>query len=180
MNLTEKALHLAARAHEGQMRKEGGLPYIIHPVMVAFILERHGFDEQTVAAALVHDVLEDTETSAEELGQELGSGVRSAVEALTYDKNLPWKEQRLRYIESVRASDTAVKAICTVDKIHNAQSLLASHEKEGKEVWKYFTRGKEEKLWFEEEVLKMLKESWDHPLIGEYAGLIARMRKLDA
>ncbi len=180
MNLTEKALRLAARAHEGQMRKEGGLPYIIHPVMVAFMLERSGFDEQTVAAALVHDVLEDTQTSAEELERELGSGVRSMVEALTYDKTLPWKEQRLHYIESVRASGGEVKAICTADKIHNAQSLIASHEKEGKDVWTHFTRGKEDKLWFEEEVLKMLQESWDHALIGEYAVLIAQMRELEA
>lgn len=180
MNLTEKALRLAARAHDGQMRKEGGLPYIIHPVMVAFMLEKYGFGEPVIAAALTHDVLEDTAVSPEELALELGSEVLHMVEALTYDETLSWEEQRARYIKSVRAASEGVRAICTADKIHNAQSLLASHEKEGREVWKHFTRGKDDKLWFEGEVLKMLKESWSHPLVEEYAELVGRMRMLDA
>ncbi len=180
MNITEKALRLAARAHEGQMRKEVGLPYIIHPVMVAFMLEKYKFDEKVIAAALTHDVLEDTTVSPQELGQELGDDVLKMVEALTYNEALSWEEQRTRYIEAVRLASEGVKAICIADKIHNAQSLLTSYEKQGKEVWKHFKRGKEEKMWFEEGVLAMLKESWHHPLIEEYEVLVVEMKNLDA
>ena len=78
-NLIERAVALAVRAHEGKMRKGTLMPYIVHPVAVAFILARHGFSDTVIAAALVHDTVEDTSVTDAELRHELGDEVADLV-----------------------------------------------------------------------------------------------------
>lgn len=68
--------------------------------------------------------------------------------------------------------------MAVANKIHNLESLLITYKVQGSELWKKFNRGKEQKLWFEKEVLKMLKETWKHPLIKEYERLINQETKL--
>ncbi len=172
IGLIEKAVRIATRAHNGQMRKETDLPYVMHPFMVAFKLSKYGFSDEVVAAALVHDVIEDTSFAKEDLIQELGDKVWNIVEAVTNDDTLPWEEKKLKYINSVRNAGDEAKAVATVDKIHNLESLLIAFEKYGDEVWSHFNRGMEKKIWFEESMLKMLKDSWKHPMIEEYDRLL--------
>ena len=171
-SLIEKAVRIAVRAHNGQMRKETDLPYVMHPFMVAFRLSKYGFSDEVVAAALVHDVVEDTSFVKEELIKELGDNVWKIVESVTNDDALPWEEKKLKYIESVRNAGVEAKAVATVDKIHNLESLLIAFEKYGDVVWTHFNRGMDKKIWFEENMLKMLKESWQHPMIEEYENLL--------
>jgi (p)ppGpp synthase/HD superfamily hydrolase len=178
MTLLEKALRMAAAAHEGQYRKDGHVPYITHPVMCAFILSKHAFAEEVVAAALVHDVLEDTTVTEEQMRKELGDTVTNLVLLVTYDPSLSWEEQRSAYIEKLRNAPADAKAISVADKIHNAQSLLDAHAKQGSLIWAQFNRPKEKKLWFEGEMLKMLQETWQHPLVDEYAALYEQMKGL--
>lgn len=177
-SLVEKAFLLAESAHKTQTRKESKTPYIVHPVMVAFLLTKYGFGEVVVAAALVHDVLEDTLVTEAELRSELGAGVAELVLPVTHDDTLSWEEKKKAYIESVRNASEDVKAIATADKIHNAESLLAAYEKQGASLWNYFNAGREKKLWFEESMLAMLKETWGHPLVGEYERLVEKIRSL--
>jgi (p)ppGpp synthase/HD superfamily hydrolase len=178
MTLTDRALTLAFAAHEGQKRHEG-TPYITHPVAVALMLARHGFGEEVIAAALCHDVLEDTSVTEDEMRQELGDIVTDIVKAVSYDRSFSWKEQRERYIESVRQAGESAMAVSLADKIHNARSLLALHAAGGQAIWDKFNTTKEQKIWFEEAMLSMLKEAWQHPLVGEYEALVAKMRSLD-
>ena len=177
--VVERALRLATRAHEGQKRKDVDLPYIIHPVAVALIVAQYGFSETVIAAALCHDVLEDTEVTEDELRDELGDDVATIVKLLSYDEGISWEEQRKRYVEVVRAAPIEVKAVSTADKIHNARSLIATYAERGPTAWSLFTRPKHIKLWFEEEMVKMLRETWQHPMIEEYARLVEQMQSLD-
>jgi (p)ppGpp synthase/HD superfamily hydrolase len=177
--LIKKAADIAAVAHKGQERKQGRVPYIAHPAAVAIILARHGFSEEVIAAALVHDVLEDTDFPESELRAAMGEEVMAIIGAVTNDDSLSWEEKKQKYIESVRAGSEEVKAVATADKIHNMQDLLETYEKEGPAVWEYFNQGKEKKVWFEEAMLAMLKETWNHPLVAEYEKLVERMRSLD-
>ncbi len=169
---------MATSAHAGQMRKDGP-PYIIHPTAVAIMLARHGFAEAVIAAALVHDVLEDTAVVADEMGDELGQEVLGLVQTVSYDKALSWEDARTAYVESVRQAPEGAKAISVADKIHNAESLLMAYGKEGKAIWSHFNRTRDKKLWFEEEMLRMLKESWQHPLVDEYAALVEKLKALE-
>ena len=179
MTLVEKADQLAERAHADQTRKGSDEPYITHPRAVAAMLQERGFSDEVVAAALVHDVVEDTVVSIEDVRRELGSEVTQLVAPVTHDDSLPWEEKKRKYIETVRQASPDAKAIATADKIHNAQSLLAAYRTEGASVWKHFNRGKDKKLWFERAMLAMLRESWNDPMVEEYAALVDQLARLD-
>ncbi len=177
--LVEQAMLLALSAHSGQMRKDAPTPYIVHPVRVAILLARYGFSDEVVAAGLVHDVVEDAPISAEALREKLGDTVADIVAPVTHDDSLPWIEKKKAYIEAVRNATDGAKAVSVADKIANAESLLSAFAREGSEVWKHFNAGKEKKIWFEEATLKMLQESWKHPLVDEYARMVEKMKALD-
>lgn len=178
LSLIERAARMAAVAHKDQVRKEGNTPYIVHPFMIALKLAESGFPETVIAAALVHDVPEDTDVSAADLRKELGDEVADIVSAVTNDDSLSWEEKKLAYIESVQRGPEGAKAVATADKIHNAESLLAAHATHGPSLWKHFNAGRDKKIWFEEKMLEMLQASWEHPLVDEYEALVARMRTL--
>ena len=178
-SLIDTAARIAAVAHRKQVRKQENVPYIAHPTAVALKLAKHGFSDEVVAAALVHDVLEDTDFPESELRDEMGEEVMQIVDAVTNDDSLDWESKKLKYIETVRAGSESAKAVAAADKIHNAEDLIASHEKQGADLWKSFNRGKDKKIWFEEEMLKMLNETWDHPLVEEYEVLVEKMKMLD-
>jgi len=83
MNVVEKAKEVATHAHEGQFYGTGE-PYIVHPIQVAELAKRLGYDENVVAACYLHDVVEDTSITIEELQRDFPKSVVSAVEAVTY------------------------------------------------------------------------------------------------
>ena len=179
MTLIEKADQLAERAHGGQTRKESGVPYITHPRAVAQMLKDHGFSDAVVAAALVHDVVEDTSLTLDDVRRELGDEVADLVQVVTYDDSLSWEDKREKYIEAVRQAPEGAKAISVADKIHNARSFMAGYEAQGKDMWKNFNRSRDKKVWFEEAMLTMLRETWQHPLVEEYAALVEKMKGLE-
>lgn len=178
-DLIEKAAKIAAQAHMGQTRKGDDTPYIVHPFMVALLLKERAFSDVCIAAALVHDVLEDTEYGADALRDALGDEVMKVVLTLTEDKSLPWEERKKKYIESVRNGSEEAKAVSIADKIHNLKSLLAMHSQEGAGVWKVFNRGREQKIWFETAMLAMFRETWKNSLVEEYGLLVERSQALD-
>lgn len=180
MTLTEKALQLALTAHAGQIRKSDGTPYIAHPVMVAFSLQAYGFDELVIAAALVHDVLEDTDVPRHVLVATLGEEVVHIVEGVSEDTALEWEVRKEKYVERVATASTAIKAVSIADKIHNAQSIIDYHAATGKEAWTVFNRGKEKKLWFENLLYTEVSATWEHPMLARYKELITIMESLEA
>ena len=176
--LLEKAFRMALKGHATQKRKGEETPYITHPVGVALILARYGFDEEVIAAGLAHDLVEDTTFTQENLRSELGDTVTDIVMSVTNSATLPWKEKKEAYIQSVREGSVGAKAVSVADKIHNAESLIARHHEVGSVLWSDFNASREDKQWFEEAMLSMLKETWEHPLIEEYEVLVAKMNAL--
>lgn len=190
----EKAARLAVVKHAGQTRKGDGLPYIIHPMMVALKLAQHGFSDEIVAASLAHDLIEDGGCSAAELDAELGTTVSAIVQAVSNDENPDWKAKKLKYIETVRQGPDGAKAVCVADKIHNLESLILAHQEEGPTIWQKFNgissarhpeldsgsvpSVKDSKFWFETEVLNMLKVTWQHPMLEKYAKLLSLVEDL--
>jgi (p)ppGpp synthase/HD superfamily hydrolase len=179
ISLIEKAIRISVFAHQNQTRKGDNLPYIIHPFAVALKLQKYNFPDYVIAAALTHDVLEDTDYPEEKLRTELGNKVLEIVKAVTNDESLSWEEKKKKYIETVRNGPEGAKAVCVADKIHNLESLLIAYIEQGPKLWQKFNRGKEKKLWFENEVLRMLKENWQHPLIDEYQHLLEQEKNLE-
>lgn len=178
MTLIEQATRIAVVAHKDQVRKSDGSPYVVHPIMCAMMLAKYDFPEEVVAAALVHDVLEDTPVTEEKLRCELGDVVVDIVCAVSEDKSLAWRARKQTYVDTVQNASESAKAVSLADKIHNMHSLLDAYEQLGPSLWSKFNRGKEDKLWFEESMLAMFRETWNHPLIEEYAELVQKMRTL--
>lgn len=179
MDLVERAKEIATKAHEGQVRKTDGSPYINHPVAVAALVKAHGYPEVVIAAALVHDVIEDTNMTETRLREELGDKVVDIVTAVSENKNLEWEDRKEQYVESVVSAGESVWAVSIADKIHNAESIIEYHKEVGHAIWDMFNRGKEKKLWFENLLLTKLRKSWNHPLLDEYERLIKQMELLD-
>jgi len=131
--LIEQAYRVALAAHEGQTRKSGE-PYIHHPMSVATIVARQGLDDVTVAAALLHDAVEDTSVSLDDLERDFGSDVRLIVDGVTKLDRLRFDTREEHQAASVRkmlvalAKDLRVLIIKLADRLHNMRTLAALPE----------------------------------------------------
>lgn len=170
--ILEKAVQLATKAHANQKRKWEEIPFITHPFMIAIRLAKYWFSDNILASALTHDVLEDTNYSVDNFREELGEEVYELVKAVSNDSSLPWEEKKLKYIKTVRNGPEWAKAIAVADKIHNLEALFMAYENHWQDIWKLFNKWRDKKIWFEEKVLKMLRETWSHPMIDEFEKLL--------
>lgn len=120
-HLWQQAVSFAARAHAGQLRKDGETPYFAHPVRVALVV-RHVFNQNdpvALAAALLHDTIEDTTTDYDDLLPEFGQEVAEAVAALTKDARLPEAEREAAYDRQLTAASWQARLVKLADVYDN-------------------------------------------------------------
>lgn len=141
-----RAIEVAKKAHEGQLRKTGE-PYIIHPLAVKKILEEWGMDEDTIIAGILHDTLEDTELSLDEIKQEFGESIAFLVDGVTklstardgmrdIDTYLPATKDNFLRLMIALGSDIRVLIIKLADRLHNLRTLSALPPDKQKKVAK--------------------------------------------
>jgi (p)ppGpp synthase/HD superfamily hydrolase len=180
-NLVNRASEFAASAHRTQLRKGSskGVPYIQHCFMVGFILQRAGFPDSVVAAGILHDVLEDTEATGQELEALFGADIAGWVNAVSeQDKSLPWEVRKARYLEILKSAPFEAMAIATADKIHNISSLIRALKDE-KDVWSLFRRGRTDQLSRFRTFIDTLGRRWEHPLLVELTERLSDLESLD-
>lgn len=153
-----KAINTAAHLHDVQKRKGDGLPYIIHPFAVTLILMEYTEDEDVLIAGILHDTIEDTAYTKEQMQQDFGQRVTQFVLEVTEPpKPLAWQQRKDGYLQHLAGASYESKLICAADKLHNLQSMLAVVQKFGQNAYKSFNAPIDKKLWFYEECLKILK-----------------------
>ncbi len=136
--MIEKAYAFALQAHEGQLRKSGE-PYFIHPFETAKILIKLGMDAKTIAAGLLHDVLEDTKVTEKEMEKEFGKDIVFLVNGVTKLGTLKYHGHE-RHVESLRkffvamANDLRVVVIKLADRLHNLRTLQYVSEDKQKRI----------------------------------------------
>jgi len=123
--LAREAFEFARAAHEGQKRKGDGSPYINHPVELARLLHRSGNDDdELLAAAFLHDTVEDTDTTVEEIEDAFGAGVRDLVDAMSEDKDVsPWAARKEHHRDKVEAAGERPVLIYAADKLANLRGM---------------------------------------------------------
>jgi (p)ppGpp synthase/HD superfamily hydrolase len=145
----ERALCVSLEAHAGQCRKGSDVPYAVHPLHVALIVARWGCDDETIQAALLHDVVEDCpQWGAERIRAEFGEDVLSVVLELTEDKGLSWEERKEHAIESIPGLSARACAVKAADKLHNLFTLAGAlaGASDPALVWARFKGGRERTL----------------------------------
>lgn len=124
----EAAYELAKKAHDGQVRSSGE-PYISHPIAVAVILVGLGMDSDTIIGGLLHDVVEDTSVTLEDIEKQFGADVAELVDGVTKLANIPYSSRAEQQAENVRkmllamAKDVRVVIIKLADRLHNMRTL---------------------------------------------------------
>lgn len=127
--LIVNAINFAADKHRGQSRKDAAnTPYINHPIALANLLANYAgiSDINVIAAAILHDTVEDTDTTVEDIEEHFGKDIRDIVIEVTDDKSLPSPERKRLQIEHAATISHEAKLVKLADKISNLQDILAS------------------------------------------------------
>ena len=144
-----KAIEFAAEAHDGQMRKSTSVPYISHPFAVAAMLQNQGCEEHVIIAGLLHDTVEDTRVTIDDIRHEFGARVADIVNIVTEpNKSIPWKERKRYMIDTIKSANSDAKCVICADKLHNLMSMMHAYETLGEKLWERFGKGYQEQKWY--------------------------------
>ena len=156
MELVSEAIVFAVKAHDGMRRKTSQVPYILHPMEAAVIVGTMTDDQDLIAAAALHDVVEDAGVTIEEIEEKFGKRVRELVASETEDKraDLPpsetWrirKEESLAVLEKIE--DIGVLMVWLGDKLANMRSIYRDWRLEGDAMWQRFNqKSVSEQAWY--------------------------------
>ncbi len=183
----EAAIFYAAEAHREQVRKGSGVPYLSHLLQVAGLALEYGGEEQVAIGALLHDVVEDTPASPEDIEQRFGKRVRDIVEGCsdTLDKETEdrsWRERKETYLAHLCESASAdVLLVSCRDKLHNSRSILSDLKEQGDTIWGIFKGGREGTLWYYRALVEAYRKV-DAPLrlVRELDEVVSEIERLAA
>lgn len=168
MNIKDRAKEFATKAHKGQIRKsDKEKPMIMHPINTANILKEYTTDDNIISAGYLHDVLEDTKYTKEDLLKEFNEDIVSLVLGATeIDKSLSWEERKEEAINKVKKLDLRHKLIVCADKISNLEDMRIIFEINGQKDFSSFKRGFDKQKWYYTEIYNSLiyNEDKDHPM----------------
>lgn len=178
MSILDNAIIFATNAHGGVFRKGGKTPYIVHPMEVASIAARMTDDEEVIAAAVLHDVIEDTPTTAEQLEKEFGARVVKLVLADSDDKSFgqsaeSWQTRKQALLDKLSSMSRDEQIIVLSDKLSNLRSIYHDYTRIGDDVWKKFhvsDRNKQE--WYYSGVAERLDKLKEANAFKEYIELL--------
>ncbi|MGA1876207.1 MAG: HD domain-containing protein [bacterium] len=156
-DLIDRAIEIAAQAHQKQFRKGTDIPYITHPYAVGMLLLRAGCSDEVVIAGLLHDTLEDTVLSLDEIRRQFGEAVSEIVKGCSEpDRSLPWEQRKERTIVFLRTAPIEIRWVVCADKLHNIRSMMKDFHILGDQLWKRFHRGRKEQGWYYRGIVQSL------------------------
>ena len=179
MELVSEAIMFAVAAHDGMRRKKSETPYILHPMEAAVIVGTMSDDQELIAAAVLHDAIEDANISIEEIEEKFGKRVRELVSSETEDKRAdlpPSATWRIRKEESLlvlkNTDDTAVLMVWLGDKLANMRAIYRDFKVEGNAMWQRFNqKNVEEQAWYYRSIAKLTERLSDTTAWLEYKTL---------
>lgn len=138
--MINKAIAFAVKAHKGQPRKGTEIPYIFHPLEVGMIVSRITDDEEVIAAAVLHDTVEDCDAvTLDDIRREFGDRVARIVGLESEDKDKSWEERKAATVRSLKKEPMReAKIVALGDKLSNIRCFYADYIKLGDELWQRF------------------------------------------
>ena len=167
MNMLEEAVVYATIMHQGKVRKFGGRPFILHPMEVAQILSTMTDDMEVIAAGMLHDVVEDTDGTLDEIEKRFGERVASLVDSESedeypgQDRSATWQQRKEGSLLTLRKSrDVGVKMLWLADKLANLRSLSQTYSEQGEAMWSSLHQDDPERQrWYYKSVAEALELS---------------------
>lgn len=153
-----KAIEFASTAHRNHFRKGTKVPYIIHPIAVAKILIESDCPDHVIIAGILHDTVEDTPVSLDDIQQTFGEEIMNLVKAVSEpDKSAPWELRKEHTIESLETDPPDVLFISLADKLDNIEAIKDDYAKVGESVWERFRRPYEKQKWYYESLAEVFR-----------------------
>ena len=179
MELVSEAIAFAVKAHDGMRRKKSEAPYILHPMEAAVIVGTMSDDQNLIAAAALHDVVEDAGVTIEEVEERFGKRVRELVASETEDKRAdlpPTDTWRIRKEESLtvlkNTEDVGVLMVWMGDKLANMRAIYHTWKVEGDAMWEKFNqKNVSEQAWYYRSILRLTERLSDTSAWLEYKAL---------
>ncbi|MDP2683781.1 MAG: HD domain-containing protein [bacterium] len=172
-----QALEYAAEMHHGKMYEYNSDKFqIAHIFFAGAVLIKFGFDDDIVIAGILHDVVEDTEATIEDVEKKFGEKVGKLVEAETVDQNIEWEKRQYLMQDNLRDAPPEVKAIKTADLLHHLSLFSNEAYKEGNATY-IKEKGPEKAYWKYEQLLKAIGTGWSHPMLDDANLLLKKMKE---
>lgn len=180
MTIFDKAIIFATEAHSGAYRKSSKVPYIVHPLEAAAIVASMTTDQEVIAAAVLHDVIEDTSTTKEQLEAQFGKRITSLVCADSEDKREgrpaaeTWEIRKQETLDYIPKASKDEQIIILADKLSNMRAIYHDYVEVGDELWKRFNvKDKSKHDWYYNGIAERLcKEIKETCAFKEYVELL--------
>lgn len=185
MDIVNHAIEFATQAHRNQVRKGTNTPYITHPYAIGLMLTRAGFDPEVVAAGLLHDTIEDTDATLDDIRAQFGERVAGIVEGASEpDRDASWEERKEHTIHYLRTAPYEVRAVACADKLHNLTTIADAYKSGGatggETVWSRFKRNRSAQEWYYRSLVDSLCNHVPSgqppvPFCDEFSALVERI-----
>lgn len=170
-NMFNLAIHnaiiFAAEMHRNQFRKGTNIPYIVHPMEVMQILTENNCSTDVIVAGILHDVLEDTSATQEQVSKMFGERVLSLVKSETQSSVGTWKDRRYAAVLKIKEDSKDAQMVCCADKLSNIKSIYADMLKIGERVFERFNASKEDVKWYYQSMVEALNKIDDYKMKHE-------------
>ncbi len=156
------AIEFAVKAHRGQFRKGSHVPYIVHPIGVSKLLIEAGCDEDVVIAGLLHDTLEDTPVTVQEIKLSFGAKIAGIVEGISEpDKKDTWEHRKTHTIETLKTAPLDNLLVECADKLDNIRAIRKDLTRLSDGLWQRFKRGKDKQQWYYNSLMEAFSQRAD-------------------
>jgi (p)ppGpp synthase/HD superfamily hydrolase len=167
------AIIFASNKHKNQLRKGTNIPYISHPMEVMQILTENKCNENVIIAGILHDTLEDTDTTADEIRANFGKEVLAIVIGETEDKSKTWKERKQGTVDRVKSGTKETQLVACADKLSNILSIYVDKLEIGDKIFDRFGAPKENVEWYYKAMIAAMDKIDDYKMKSEFSELVS-------
>ncbi|MBP5571028.1 MAG: bifunctional (p)ppGpp synthetase/guanosine-3',5'-bis(diphosphate) 3'-pyrophosphohydrolase [Prevotella sp.] len=175
-SLLDRAIMFAVKAHAGTERRGKGFPYIVHPMEAVEIVATITPDQELLAAAALHDTVEDTDVTIEQIREEFGGRVARLVqnESCPLPKGAPWRDRKQAQLDQLANASRDSKIVAMGDKLSNLRTISADYRQIGDALWQRFKapNGKEDVAWYYHQLAEALSDLAGTAPYEEYLHLL--------